>query len=100
MNSIFAAGASIALALLLSTQISSPAKTSALVNQKQLHRVAVQVDVNDPAAIGAGMPRQTHRLQGGPFGLDDNPEGIWTLRAGHVERPGQAPYVLCGRRGS
>ena len=25
---------------------------------------------------------------------------IWTLRVGHVKRPGQGPYVLCGRRGS
>jgi hypothetical protein len=25
---------------------------------------------------------------------------IRTLRVGHVERPGQGPYVLCGRRGS
>jgi hypothetical protein len=25
---------------------------------------------------------------------------VWTLRVGHVERPGQAPYVLRGRRGS
>ena len=25
---------------------------------------------------------------------------IWTLRVGHVERPGQGPYVFCGRRES
>ncbi|MEH2531735.1 hypothetical protein V1277_001886 [Bradyrhizobium sp. AZCC 1588] len=25
---------------------------------------------------------------------------IWTLRVGHLERPGQGPYVLCGRRAS
>jgi hypothetical protein len=55
MNNIFAGVTCIALALLLSTQISSPAKTSAPANQKQLHRVAVQVDVNDPAVMNLAL---------------------------------------------
>jgi uncharacterized protein len=50
MKSIFAGVTSIALALLLSIQISSPAKTSAPANQKQPHRV-LQVDVNDPGVM-------------------------------------------------
>jgi uncharacterized protein len=55
MNSIFAGVTSITLALLLSAQISSPAKTSAPANQKRLHRVAVQVDVNDPAVMNLAL---------------------------------------------
>ena len=55
MNSIFAGVTSIALALLLSTQISSAAKTSAPTSQKLLHRVAVQVDVNDPAVMNLAL---------------------------------------------
>ena len=39
---------SIALARVLSTQISTFAKISAPADQKQPHRLAVQVDVNDP----------------------------------------------------
>lgn len=52
MNSIFVGVTSIALALLLSTQISSPAKTSA---PAKLHRVAVQIDVNDPAVMNLAL---------------------------------------------
>jgi hypothetical protein len=42
---VLAGATFIALALLLSTQISAPA------SQKQPHRVAVQVNVNDPAVM-------------------------------------------------
>ena len=52
MNSIFAGVTSIALALLLSTQISSPAQTSA---PAKLHQVAVQIDVNDPAVTNLAL---------------------------------------------
>jgi intracellular sulfur oxidation DsrE/DsrF family protein len=55
MNGIFAGVTSIALALLLSTQISYAAKTSAPTVQKPLHRVAVQIDVNDPAVMNLAL---------------------------------------------
>src|ERR1700716_3232034 len=46
---------SIALALVLSTQISAPPKISAQTTQKQPHRLAVQVDVNDPAVMNLAL---------------------------------------------
>jgi hypothetical protein len=46
---------SIALALVLSTQISASAKISAPTNPKQPHRLAVQVDVNDPAVMNLAL---------------------------------------------
>ena len=64
---VFAGVASIALALVLSTQISSsaqintsakisaPAKISTAANQKHPHRLAVQVDVNDPAVMNLAL---------------------------------------------
>ncbi len=42
---VLAGATFIVLALLLSTQISAPAKISAPASQKQPHRVAVQVNV-------------------------------------------------------
>ncbi len=48
---VFAGVVSIALALVLSTEISTSAKISAPDNQKQPHRLAVQDDVNDPAVM-------------------------------------------------
>jgi intracellular sulfur oxidation DsrE/DsrF family protein len=59
--SIFAGVASIVLALALSTQtgISAQfralAKISAAANQKQPHRLVVQVDVNDPAVMNLAL---------------------------------------------
>src|SRR5258708_17846859 len=59
--SIFAGVASIALTLALSTQIGisaqfrAPAKISAAANQKQPHRLVVQVDVNDPAVMNLAL---------------------------------------------
>lgn len=61
MNRSIVGVVSIALALVLSTQISSsakisaPAKNSAAVNQKQPHRLAIQVDVNDPAVMNLAL---------------------------------------------
>jgi intracellular sulfur oxidation DsrE/DsrF family protein len=64
---LFAQVTSIALALVLSTHIGTSAKTSApakssaatkvgtAANQKQLHRLAVQVDVNDPAIMNLAL---------------------------------------------
>jgi intracellular sulfur oxidation DsrE/DsrF family protein len=64
---VFAGVASIALALVLSTQISTsaqintsakisaPAKISTAANQKHPHRLAVQVDVNDPAVMNLAL---------------------------------------------
>jgi len=58
---VFAGVISTALALVLSTQISisakisAPAKISTAANQKQPHRVAVQVDVNDPAVMNLAL---------------------------------------------
>ena len=52
---------SIAIALVLgaqfssAAQISTPAKISTAANQKQPHRVAVQVDVNDPAIMNLAL---------------------------------------------
>jgi len=44
-----------ALALVLSTEISTSAKISAPANQKQPHRLAVQDDVNDPAVMNLAL---------------------------------------------
>ena len=95
MNSIFAGVTSIALALVLSAQISSsaqnstsaqisapvkisppvkisapakikaPAKTtiSTAANQKRPHRLAVQVDVNDPAAMNLALNNVSNAAQ-------------------------------------
>ena len=58
---VFAGMTSIALALVLSAQISSaakistPAKNSVATNQKQPHRVVIQVDVNDPAIMNLAL---------------------------------------------
>src|SRR5712691_1983162 len=84
---VFAGVASIALALVLSTQISSsaqnstsaqisaptkigpptkiraPAKISTAANQKQLHRLAVQVDVNDPAVMNLVLNNVSNAAQ-------------------------------------
>ena len=65
----FAGVASIALALVLSTQvsisakISAPAKISTAANQKQPHRVAVQVDVNDPAVMNLALNNVSNAAQ-------------------------------------
>jgi uncharacterized protein len=59
--SIFAGAGVIALALAWSTVISisaqggAAAKISAAANQKQLHRLVVQVDVNDPAVMNLAL---------------------------------------------
>ena len=67
MNRSIVGVVSIALALVLSTQISSsakmsapakisaPAKNSAAANQKQPHRLVIQVDVNDPAVMNLAL---------------------------------------------
>lgn len=61
MNRSIVGVVSIAFALVLSTQISSsakisaPAKNSAAVNQKQSHRLVIQVDVNDPAVMNLAL---------------------------------------------
>jgi uncharacterized protein len=61
MNRSIVAVVSIALALVLSTQISSsakisaPAKNSAAANQTQPHRLVIQVDVNDPAVMNLAL---------------------------------------------
>ena len=58
---ILAGAASIALALALSTQLGisaqfrAPAKISIAANQKQPHRLVVQVDVNDPAVMNLAL---------------------------------------------
>jgi intracellular sulfur oxidation DsrE/DsrF family protein len=58
---IFAEVTSMAFALALSTQISisaqfnAPAKISTAANQKQPHRLVVQVDVNDPAVMNLAL---------------------------------------------
>ena len=52
---VFAGVVSIALALVLSTQISTSAKINAPANQKQPHRLAVQDDVNDPAVMNLAL---------------------------------------------
>jgi intracellular sulfur oxidation DsrE/DsrF family protein len=59
--SILAGVASVALALQLSTQIgvsaqiSAPAKISTAAQEKPPHRLAVQVDVNDPAVMNLAL---------------------------------------------
>jgi uncharacterized protein len=59
--SIFVGAAFIALALAWSTALgisaqgSAAAKTTAAANQKQAHRLAVQVDVNDPAVMNLAL---------------------------------------------
>jgi intracellular sulfur oxidation DsrE/DsrF family protein len=61
MNRSIVGVVSIAFALVLSAQISSsakisaPAKNSAAVNQKQPHRLVIQVDVNDPAVMNLAL---------------------------------------------
>jgi intracellular sulfur oxidation DsrE/DsrF family protein len=61
MNRSIVGVVSIALALVLSTQISSSAKisasakNSAAANQKQPHRLVIQVDVNDPAVMNLAL---------------------------------------------
>jgi intracellular sulfur oxidation DsrE/DsrF family protein len=67
MNRSIVGVVSIALALVLSTQISSsakigapakisaPVKNSAAANQKQPHRLVIQVDVNDPAVMNLAL---------------------------------------------
>lgn len=61
MNRSIVGVVSIALALVLSTQISSsakigaPGKNSAAASQKQPHRLVVQVDVNDPAVMNLAL---------------------------------------------
>ena len=60
---VFAGVVSIALALVLSTQISTSAKISALANQKQPHRLAVQVDVNDPAVMNLALHNVSNVVQ-------------------------------------
>jgi uncharacterized protein len=58
---IFAGAASIVLALALDTQLGisaqlrAPAKISTAANQKQPHRLVVQVDVNDPAVMNLAL---------------------------------------------
>ena len=60
---------SIAIALVLGAQISSaaqistPAKISTAANQKQPHRVAVQVDVNDPAIMNLALNNVSNMAQ-------------------------------------
>jgi uncharacterized protein len=67
MNRSIVGVVSIALALVLSTQVSSsakigapakisaPAKNSAAASQKLPHRLVVQVDVNDPAVMNLAL---------------------------------------------
>jgi intracellular sulfur oxidation DsrE/DsrF family protein len=67
MNRSIVGVVSIALALVLSTQISSsakigapakisaPVKNSAAASQKQPHRLVIQVDVNDPAVMNLAL---------------------------------------------
>jgi uncharacterized protein len=58
---VFAGAATIAFALALTAQISisaqigAPVKISTAANQKQPHRLAVQVDVNDPAVMNLAL---------------------------------------------
>jgi intracellular sulfur oxidation DsrE/DsrF family protein len=64
---VFAGVASIALALVLSAQISSsakisaPAKNSAATNQP--HRLVIQVDVNDPAVMNLALNNMNNVAQ-------------------------------------
>jgi intracellular sulfur oxidation DsrE/DsrF family protein len=77
----FAGVASIALTMVLSTQIthsaqfssstqisapakvSAPAKTSTAANQRQWHRLAVQVNVNDPAVMNLALNNVSNAAQ-------------------------------------
>ena len=67
--SIFAGAAVHCLALALSTQLGisaqfrAPAKISAAANQKQPHRLVVQVDVNDPAVINLALNNVSNVVQ-------------------------------------
>ena len=67
--SIFAGAGVIALALTWSTVISisaqgsAAAKISAAANQKQLHRLVVQVDVNDPAVMNLALNNVSNAAQ-------------------------------------
>ena len=66
---VFVGVTSIAIALVLgaqissSAQISTPAKISTAANQKQPHRVAVQVDVNDPAIMNLALNNVSNMAQ-------------------------------------
>ncbi len=60
---VFAGVVSIALAPALSAQISTSAKIKAPANQKQPHRLAAQVDVNDPAAMNLALSSVSHAVQ-------------------------------------
>ena len=60
---VFAGVVSIALALVLSTQISTSAKISAPTNQQQPHRLAVQDDVNDPAVMNLAVHNVSNVVQ-------------------------------------
>ena len=60
---VFAGVVSIALALVLSTQISTSAKISAPTNQQQPHRLAVQDDVNDPAVMNLALNNVSNAAQ-------------------------------------
>jgi uncharacterized protein len=63
------AGATSVFVLVLSTQISisakisAPVKISAAANQRQPHRVAVQVDVNDPAVMNLALNNVSNVVQ-------------------------------------
>jgi intracellular sulfur oxidation DsrE/DsrF family protein len=65
----FAEVASVALALTLSTHIGmsaqtgAPAKVSTAANQKQPHRLAVQVNVNDPAVMNLALNNVSNIVQ-------------------------------------
>ncbi len=66
---ILAGAASIALALALSTQLGisaqfkAPAKLSTAADQKQPHRLVVQVDVNDPAVMNLALNNVNNVVQ-------------------------------------
>ncbi len=59
---VFAGVVSIALAPVLSAQISTSAKLSA-PNQKQPHRLAAQVDVNGPAVMNLALHNVSNAVQ-------------------------------------
>ena len=66
---ILAGAASITLALALSTQLGisaqfrAPAKISAAANQRQPHRLVVQVDVNNPAVMNLDLNNVNNVVQ-------------------------------------
>jgi len=66
---ILAGATSITLALALSTQLGisaqfrAPAKISAAANQRQPHRLVVQVDVNDPAVMNLALNNVNNVVQ-------------------------------------